>query len=193
MIEQRSLRLWLPLLAGVGYGLFYLYAIGDLSFQGPPHWGGYISEISLQRIFSARSTLMFEAIAVIELGWLVWLVSPLNLLLTLLLGGLLAANLHGVLYMRAHPAQCRVGGNKGLLGAAPALFAGGACCAPSLILLLGIPGLGAFSAFFGWLLPISIVVLALNRIWQYRQGAPPMFRLVPGRSIHRAQPKSTKT
>ena len=37
MTEPRSPRLlWLPLLAGVGYGLFYLYAIGDLSFGGPP-------------------------------------------------------------------------------------------------------------------------------------------------------------
>lgn len=182
MMEQRSPRLWPPLLVGIGYGLIYLYAIGDVTFYGPPHWGGHLSEVSLERIFSARSTLMFEAIAVVELGWLVWLISPLNLFITALLAGLLAANIHGVLYIRAHPTQCRAGGNKGLVGAVPALFAGGACCAPSLILLLGIPGLGAFSAFFGWLVPMSVLALGLNRIWQHRQGAPPMFRLISDRT-----------
>lgn len=172
-------RLWLPMLVGLGYGIFYLYAIGDISFYGPPHWGVHVAEASLDRLFSARSTLMFEAIGVVELGWLVWLVSPLNLLLTGVLAGLLAANIHGVLYIRANPTRCRIAGNKGLLGAVPALFAGGACCAPSLILLLGIPGLGAFSALFGWLMPVSIIALGLNRIWQHRQGAPSMIQLWP--------------
>ncbi|TVQ28996.1 MAG: hypothetical protein EA370_15870 [Wenzhouxiangella sp.] len=174
MSEARAARPWLALLAGAGYGLFYLYAIGDVTLYGPPHWGAYLTEVSLERIFTARSTLMFEAIAVIELGWVVWLFSPLNLFLALILAGLLAANMHGVLYIRAHPKQCQVGGNKAFIGALPALFAGGACCAPSLILLLGIPGLGAFGALFGWLLPISIVVLGINRIWQHGHGAPSM-------------------
>lgn len=68
--------------------------------------------------------------------------------IAVILGGLLAANLHGVIFICSHPATCKVG-SGGLVGAAPALFAGGACCAPSLILLLGIPGLGAISAFSG--------------------------------------------
>jgi len=67
------------------------------------------------------------------------------------LAGLLAANIHGVLYILADPGEWRVGGNKGLIGAMPALFTGGACCAPSLILLIAIPSLSAFSAFLvGW-------------------------------------------
>jgi hypothetical protein len=179
MTESPSKRLWLPLLAGLGYGWFYLNAIGDISFSGPPHWGGHLSELSLDRIFSARSTLMFEAVAVIELGWLVWLVSPLNLVVATVLGGFLTANLHGVLYIRSHPAQCSAGSKKGLIGAVPALFAGGACCAPSLILLLGVPSLGALSALLGWLVPISLIALGLNRAWQHRQGAPALFRILP--------------
>lgn len=174
------MRLWIPLLVGVVYGLFYIYAIGDVTFYGPPAWGGYIAELTLERVFTARSTLMFEAVAVIEMGWLVWLVSPMNLAITLVLSGLLAANIHGVLYIRAHPDTCS-GGGSGLVGAAPALFAGGACCAPSLILLIGIPGLGALSAFFGWLVPISMIALGLSRIWQHHRGAPPMFRVLPQR------------
>ncbi len=175
-----NLRLWLPLIVGVSYGLFYLYAIGDLTMYGPPAWGAFLTEPTLERALTARATLMFEAIGVIEMGWLVWLISPLNLFLTLLLSGLLAANIHGVLYLRSQPASCHPASS--LAGALPALFAGGACCAPSLILLLGIPGLGAFTAMFGWLMPVSVLALGLSRIWQHHLGAPPMFRILKFRS-----------
>ncbi len=175
------MRRALPAGVGLAYGLFYLYAIGDMTLYGPPAWGAFLTDPTLERIFSARSTMMFEAIAVIELGWLVWLVSPLNVLIAGLLAGLLAANIHGVLYIRANPATCRVRSGNSLAGAFPALFAGGACCAPSLILLLGIPGLGAISAFFGWLVPISIIALGLSRLWQHHHGAPPMFTILPWR------------
>ena len=57
------------------------------------------------------------------------------------------------------------------------LLAGGACCSPGLLLLLGIPALGAFVGLFSWLVPLSILLLGGARIWQHRQGAPPMFRL----------------
>ena len=176
-IDRQATIIALPWLTGVTYGLFYLYAIGDLTLYGPPAWGAYVVDAGLERIFSARFTLMFEAIAVIEMGWLVWLLSPLNLLITLLLAGLLAANIHGALFIRTHPASCGRSSRSGLLGAVPALLAGGACCAPSLILMLGIPGLGAFTALFGWLVPLSIILLGLSRIWQHRQGAPRIFRL----------------
>lgn len=166
-------RGWIATLSGFAYGLFYLYAIGDLNFVGPPYWGGHIAELTVARIFSARATLMFEAIAVIEVGYLVWLISPLNLLIATLLSGLLAANVHGAIYLSAQK-TCSTG-RAGLVSSAlPALLAGGACCAPSLILLLGVPALGALGAFFGWLVPVSVVALGLNRLWQHRRGAPPM-------------------
>lgn len=179
-IESSFLRLWLPPIVGIAYGLFYLYVIGDLTLHGPPVWGAFLTEPTLERLLTARATLMFEAIAVIEMGWLVWLFSPLNLLLTIVLSGLLAANIHGVIYLRSRPMSCRPASGS-VAGALPALFAGGACCAPSLILLLGIPGLGAFTAFFGWLMPLSVIALGLSRVWQHRLGAPPIFRILPTR------------
>lgn len=169
--------LWPAALAGLGYAVLYLYAIGDLSLAPPPAWDWRIGEISLERLLSARALFQFEAVAVAEAGYAVLLVSPLNLLVTALLAGLLAANIHGALYLRANPDTCRSSRGGLIAGAAPALLAGGACCAPSLILVLGIPSLGAFSALFGWLVPLSVVVLGLNRIWQHRQGVPGMTRL----------------
>lgn len=164
----------LAVIGGFIYGIFYLYAIGDLNLIGPPGWDAYLAELSLERIFSARSTLMFEAVAVLEAGYLIWLISPLNLLLTGLLSGLFMANVDGALALRRQVRACTVGRSGLFAGALPALLAGGACCAPSLLLLLGIPALGALAALFGWLVPLSLVALGLNRIWQTRQGAPPL-------------------
>jgi hypothetical protein len=168
-------RRWISGLLGVAYGGFYLYSLGDLTLYGPPGWGAYINAFSLDRALSARALFQFEGIAVVELGYLVWLVSPLNLLIAFLLSSLLAANVHGALYLRAQARACR--SNAGILaGALPAVLAGGACCAPSLLLLFGIPGLGALGAYFGWLMPLSLLALMLNRIWQGRQGAPRLFQ-----------------
>lgn len=164
----------LAVISGCLYGMFYLYAIGDLNLLGPPVWDAYLAELSVERIFSVRSTLMFEAVAVLEAGYLIWLVSPLNLLIAGLLSGLFIANVDGALALRRQARACSVGRGGLLAGALPALLAGGACCAPSLLLLLGIPALGALAAFLGWLVPLSLVALGLNRIWQQRQGAPPL-------------------
>lgn len=44
-----------------------------------------------------------------------------------LLAALLALNIHGMTHLIRQPAQCRAGATSGLLGAVPALLAGGAC------------------------------------------------------------------
>lgn len=163
-------------LVALAYAFLYLYSLGDITFYGPPAWDTYVSALTWDRIFSARSLFQFESVVVLELGYLVWLISPLNLLVALLLSGLLAANIHGVLYLRAQSQACRTGSGGALAGALPAMLAGGTCCAPSLLLLLGIPSLGALSAYLGWLIPLSLVALMLNRIWQNWRGAPPLFR-----------------
>lgn len=178
---ERVLK-YIPIPLGLLYVLVYLYVIGDLDVVGPPWWGIQASDLSLQQMLSSRSTLLFESVAVIEAGYLIWLVSPVNLMIAFLMGGLLAANLHGALFLRQR-STCGIdsttasrGSNPGIVGGVlPALLAGGACCAPSLILLLGIPGLGAMSAFFGWLVPLSVLILGINRLWQHRLGAPPLF------------------
>ncbi len=165
---------------GLLYTVFYLYAIGDLSMTRQPGWSLSFGAIPLEQAFRARSLFLFEGIGVIQAGRLFWLVSPVNLLIATALGLLLAINIHGALALSANPKACeaRAASSAGTVGGAvPALLAGGACCAPTLVLMLGIPGLGAFSAFFTWLLPASAALLLANRFWQRRRGAPRMVRL----------------
>lgn len=159
------------------YALLYLYAIGDLDF-GRAEWSWQALDWQWSRLLARRSGWHFEAVAMLELGYLVLLLSPANLLLAGALAALLALNLHGALALRAR-ARCTLGqGAASSAGVWPALLAGGACCAPSLLLLLGIPGLGAFVGLFAWLLPLSLLLLVLSRCWQRRQGAPRVLRLL---------------
>jgi len=109
----------------------------------------------------------------LEAGVLVILLSSVNLLVATALAALLGLNLHGMLALR-RTAQCTVISSAGVW---PSLLAGGACCAPSL-LLLGIPGLGAFVSLFAWTLPLAFFLLLASSLWQRLNGAPAVWRLL---------------
>jgi len=165
---------WIAVACGLAYAGLYLWALGDLD-RGGTGWHWQPVAVTLERALAMRAPFQFEAVAMAELGPVLWLVSPLNLAVAGALGLLLALNLDGALYLR-WSAACSVGSSHGALagGALPALLAGGACCAPSLLLLLGIPGLGSFVAFFPWLIPFSLALLLGSRVWQRRRGARPI-------------------
>lgn len=167
---------WLPIGAlALLYALLYLYAIGDIDL-GRTGWSWQALDWQWSRLLARRGPWHFEALAMLELGYLVLLLSPANLALAGVLAALLGLNLHGALALRAR-AHCTLGqGAASSAGLWPALLAGGACCAPSLLLVLGIPGLGAFVSLFAWLLPLSLLLLALSRCWQRRRGAPRVLR-----------------
>ncbi|MEX2575840.1 MAG: hypothetical protein WD382_04235, partial [Halofilum sp. (in: g-proteobacteria)] len=131
-------------IVGAAYAGAYLFALGDLDLLPDSAWEIRSGDMALARWFAMRSPFHFEAIALVDLGRLTVLISPINMAVAVVLGALLALNIHGAIELRRRPAQCRTMTGP-LAGAAPALLAGGACCAPSLILLLGIPSLSVFA------------------------------------------------
>lgn len=167
---------WIAAAIGLLYSAIYLIGIGDLTFDREAGWLLHTSALSIERMTSMRSPFLFEGVALAEAGWWVILLSPLNLLLAVVLGGLLTVNLHGAMTLWRAPRGCGLSSAGSAGGAVPALLAGSACCAPSLLLLLGIPGLGVLAAFFGYLIPLSILALVASRIWQRRLGAPRFLR-----------------
>ena len=160
--------------AGIGalYGAIYLMGVGDLTFDRSAGWFMQTGAASLERMTTMRSPFLFEGIALAEAGWWVILFSPLNLLLAVILGALLTVNLHGAMTLWREPRACGLSSAGSASSAVPALLAGSACCAPSLLLLLGMPGLGVLAAVFGYLIPLSILALVASRMWQRRLGAP---------------------
>lgn len=157
---------------GSTYALFYLYVIGDIDF-GAAGWQWRSTPWSIEQLFSLRGPFYFEAIAMLEGGITVILISPVNILIALTLGLLLMLNLDGALDLRRQT-ECRLTTGGTTLAALPALLAGGACCAPALLLLLGLPGLGALIGLFAWLVPVSFLLLAASRWWQRRLGVRPV-------------------
>lgn len=162
----------IAIVLGTLYAVIYLVGIGDLTWEPRAGWFIQTGSASFERMTSMRAPFLFEATALIEAGWWVFLVSPLNLLLALLLGALLTVNLHGAITLWREPAACGLSSAGTASGALPALLAGSACCAPSLLLLLSMPGLGVLAAFFGYLIPLSLLALIASRVWQLRLGAP---------------------
>lgn len=157
---------------GIAYLALYLYMLGDLGF-GASGWDLRVSSQWPTLWLKARAPFQFEGIAMVDAGLVRWIISPLNLAIALVLGGLLAANVHGAIALRQDPPACRApGAGAGALAALPALLAGGACCAPALVLLIGLPSLGAFAGLFSWLVPVAIGALVATRWWQRRIGAP---------------------
>jgi len=169
MIQHRAP---IAIAVGIGYMALYLYMLGDLGF-GASGWDLRVSRQWPTLWLKARAPFQFEGIAMIHAGWLSWIISPLNLAIAAVLGWLLAANTDGAIALRQAPPACRApGAGTGALAALPALLAGGACCAPALILLIGLPSLGAVAGLFSWLVPVAMVALAASRWWQRRLAAP---------------------
>jgi hypothetical protein len=102
------------------------------------------------------------AVAVLSLPYLSWLISPANLLIGGVVGGLVGLNaVLGYLAWR-QPRACRLGSGSGMLAATPGLLAGSACCAPSLLLLLGLPASAFLLSLFSLMVPIALVLLIMS-------------------------------
>lgn len=174
-LTERTARIGAAVTGGV-YALVYLYGAGDIDVMPRPAWGFQVAGFEPALWLSRRGPLTFEAVALADAGYLTILLSPANLVVAGLLGLLVALNLHGALALGASTPTCpggvRGGRASGLFAAAPALLAGSACCAPSLLLMLGVPSLGALAGLFGWLVPLSLLLLVGSRLWQRQQGAP---------------------
>ena len=143
---------------GLAYAGLYLWVIGDL---GPGGGGGLAARFpAWERIWQARGPLHFEPVGLIEAGPWIWIFSPLNTLLALGLGLLLGSNLVLGWRVRHAASHCpwRAPGGS-LLASLPALLAGGACCAPMVLIWLGLPLAGVLIPVLPWLLPLAALLL----------------------------------
>jgi len=144
----------------LGYLLLYLYAIGDLSLQA-----AFASpELRLAQepwalVLAQRSPLYFEAVAMLQLGWMTLLLAPMNLLIGALLAVLVAANIVLAYLALSRPRVCRGRPATGVLAAVPALLAGSACCGPAVLLALGVQASAFLVGLFSWLVPLAAALL----------------------------------
>ncbi len=157
----------------LGYALLILWLSGDIAGGG--RGGVRLSITAWHRMVESRGPLRFEPVGLLELGPWVWTLSPLDTLIALGLGLLLGGNLAGLWLARRAPAACpRRAPASGGLAALPALLAGGACCAPLLVVWLGLPIAGGLAVLAPWLIPLAYLALLLGlvrlAVWREQQG-----------------------
>jgi hypothetical protein len=154
-------------LVALGYTVLYLWLTGDLAGGG--HGGVDTAFPAWQRLFEARGPFQFEPVGLITLGALVWTFSPLNLLLALFIGLLVGLNLVAGWRLWQAPRTCGLKrSGTGLMAAIPALLAGGACCAPLVLIWLGLPIAGAAASLAPVLIPLAVLLL-LAGLWGMAQ------------------------
>lgn len=157
------------------YALLYLWLTGDVADGGAGGWQAAFP--AWERVFQARGPFQFEPVGLITLGALVWTFSPLNTLLAAVMGLLVGLNVVAGWWLWRTPRQCGLGGSStGLLAAVPALLAGGACCAPIVLIWLGLPIAGVLAGLTPLLVPVALLLLvaglwlSLRRL--VREGSP---------------------
>jgi len=162
----RPESLLLAVAVGVTYLLGYLYAIGDLVVREGVGVGVAMPVGEpLTHMLGRTGPVSFEAIAIVDLEPLRLLFSPLNTLLGVGLAALVGINIAMSYLAVTQPRSCGLGATSGVLASVPALLSGSACCAPVVLLVLGIQASGLLLTALTWLLPVGIVLLVGSLVY----------------------------
>ena len=159
--------------------LLYLLAIGDIvvSASGQTGFGPSV-QVAFANIFKTKAPYLFEPVLAIRANaHLTLFLSPANVALGAAVAALAAANVA----LTVHSAQrtaCRRTTIGPLVAVLPALGIGFACCAPTLLVALGV-GVGAallpvVLMVRPILYPLTISMLAVTLVWRsYSQRDSP--------------------
>ncbi|MEM4781839.1 MAG: hypothetical protein QXG03_09805 [Halalkalicoccus sp.] len=121
----------------------FLVEIGDLSLQSGAGLSMLVVEEPLARALEpAPGPFAYEGIVILDLGVARYLFSPINALLGLGLAVLVGLNLALSYLAITQPRSCGIGAGTGLVASVPALLSGSACCAPVVLIVLGIQASG---------------------------------------------------
>ncbi len=165
-VFTRPRPLLVTIAVSLAYLLGYLYAIGDLSIRRGIGVGIDMPiEEPLVRMLERTGPASFEAIAFIDLEPFRLLFSPLNTLLGIGLAALVGVNIALSYLAITQPRACDIGAGSGVLASIPALLSGSACCAPVVLIVLGIQASGLLLTVMTWLLPIGIILLVGSLVY----------------------------
>lgn len=157
-VRRRDTR---AVLVGVGavYLVAFLYVIQDLAFSGAGLSVTVADDPLATMVQPAPGAFMHRPVVLLELGVATWEFSPLNTLLGGGIAALVGLNLSlsylGIVQSRS----CGVSAGAGVVAGVPALLAGGTCCAPVVLLVLGVQATGTLVTAVAWLLPVSVLLL----------------------------------
>lgn len=150
----------------VGYLLVFLWLLGDLIVATGVGFSAFVVDDPLARALRpAPGAFLFQPVALFELGVVVWEFSPLNTLLGVGIATLVGVNLAFSYLAVTQPRACGLSSGAGVVASIPGLLAGSTCCAPVLLLVVGIQASGLVLAAFAWLLPVSVLLLVATLVY----------------------------
>ncbi|WP_049942874.1 MULTISPECIES: hypothetical protein [Haloarcula] len=150
--------------SGLAYFLLYLAGLRHLGF-GPAGYEVSVVSNPLTRAFRQVGPFQWEPIALVVVGPVELLVSPLNVLLGAVLASLVGLNLAVSVVAWRGPSACRLGPGAGAVSGLPGLLSGFACCGPTILLVVGVQASAGLLSLFQWLLPITVVALLGTLLW----------------------------
>ncbi|MEF8772118.1 hypothetical protein [Halodesulfurarchaeum sp.] len=149
----------------VGYLVTYLWAIRHLTFSGTGGFDVFVVENPAALALRQRSAFLFETVARIEVGSVVYLLGPVNILIGLCLAALVGVTLAVSIVSWRAPAACRIGAGAGASASIPGLISGFACCGPQLIVVIGLQASAGLIAAMQWMVPLAVVLLLGTLFW----------------------------
>ncbi|WP_435186494.1 hypothetical protein [Halobellus sp. EA9] len=144
--------------AGALYLIGYLLTVGDIAVGGGGQPSIRVAD-DLSRAFASLGFFRFGAVAVVSIGPLTYLFSPLNTALALALAALVGANLALTYLGLVQPRACGLKSSTGVLAGVPALLSGAACCGPTILLVIGVQASATIVTGFQFLVPIAFAML----------------------------------
>jgi hypothetical protein len=141
------------------YLILFMVALQDISLGGT---GFQVLTTDWSRAFDRTGTFTFEPIAQLTVPGVTMLLSPINFTIGAILSLLVGLNLMVTYIAFKQPRACGFNRSTGILASLPALLAGSACCAPVIILILGLQLSSLMVAAFQVLIPVSGMLLLLT-------------------------------
>lgn len=107
----------------------------------------------------------YEPVALVTVGPVEYLFSPVNAAIGLTLAALVGVTLATSVVAWRGPEACRIGAGAGAAAGVPGLLSGFACCGPTLLLVIGVQASAGLLAAVQWFLPLSVVGLVGTLLW----------------------------
>lgn len=153
------------LVVAVLYLFTYLWAIRHLTLSGTGDADVFVVENPVRMALRQQSTFLFEPVAVLEVGPIVYLFGPVNALLGFGLGALVGVTLAVSIVSWRSPSSCRLGAGVGASAGLPGLVSGFACCGPQLLVVVGLQASAGLVAALQWMVPLAVASLLVTLLW----------------------------
>lgn len=111
----------------------------------------------------------FEPIALVTLGPLEYLSSPLTAAIAVAVAVLVGVNLAVSWVVWRGPEACHVNPGVGALAGVPGLLSGFVCCGPTILLVVGVQASAGLVAALQWAPSVAVLLLVAWLLWVGRQ------------------------